>query len=166
MRNSKAGAAGLAAVLAIGLGGTSATAGGAKDHVSGGGSNGAAVDNHFSINALSAADGTDARGKFQFHDTESGPPTERFDADVKCLRVSGNRATVVGQITNSRPNSGFEGRYMIVRLEDNGPPRKGVSTDEITNQLLPAGSQQPACPPPPDLSGNLSHGNITINDAG
>ena len=164
--NCKAGAAGVAAVLAIGIGGATANAGGAKDHVSGGGSNGAAVDNRFSINALSNADGTDATGKFEFHATENGPPTERFDSDVRCLRVVGNRATVVGQITNARPNAAFEGRYVILRLEDNGPPRKGVSTDEITSQLMPAGSQEPACPPPPDLNGTLSNGNITINDAG
>ena len=166
MRNSKAGAAGLAAVLAIGIGGASANAGGAKDHVSGGGSNGSTVDNHFSINALSAADGTDARGKFEFHDTESGPPTERFSADVKCLRVVDNRATVVGHITNARPSSALEGRYVIVRLEDNGPPRKGVSTDEITNAVQPANAPEPACPPPTPLNGSLSHGNIKINDAG
>jgi hypothetical protein len=155
----------MAVLLAIGIGGASATAGGAKDHVRGGGSNGSAVDNHFSINALSAADGSDARGRFEFHDTESGPPTERFDAEVRCLRVVGNRATVVGRITNSRPNEGLEGRYVIVRLEDNGPPRRGESVDEIRNALQPADAPQPSCPPPADIADRgLSNGNIVIDD--
>lgn len=164
MRNSKAGAAAMAVVLAIGIGGASASAGGAKDHVSGGGSNGATVDNHFSIGASSEADGSDARGQFEFHAAESGPPIHRFNADVRCLRVAGNTASVVGQITRDKEGA-REGRYVIVRLEDNGPPRKGVSTDEIFNAVQPANAPEPACPPPGPLNGSLSQGNITINDA-
>jgi hypothetical protein len=152
--------------LALGITGATANAGGSKDHVSGGGSNGNPVaDNHFSISAQSESDGSDARGKFEFHDTESGPPTERFDAEVKCLRVSGNLATVVGQITKARPNSALEGRYVIVRLEDNGPPRGGQSRDEIRNLILGANAQEPACPPPADIEDRgLSNGNILIKD--
>ena len=155
-----------AAFVSLAVAGTAgAWAGQAHDHVAGGGSNGARVDNHFSISAHSEADGTDAKGVFEFHDTESGPPTERFTADVVCLRVAGNRATVVGQVRQSK-DSIAEGRYVRVRLEDNGPPRRGESADEIRNQLFAPGAQQPACDAPADIPPRgLSHGNIVVDDA-
>ena len=152
MRNGKAGAAGMAVLLAIGVGGASATANGAKDRVSGGGSNGHPVaDNHFSISALSDPDGTDARGRFEFHDAESGPPTERISGEVKCLRVVDNRATAVARIERDNV-ANREGRYVILRMEDNGPPRRGVSPDEIRIETLAAGARQPPCPPPADIA--------------
>ena len=157
----------VAALVSLAVAGTAgAWAGQAHDHVAGGGSNGnPAADNHFSISARSGAEGTDANGVFEFHDTESGPPTERFTADVRCLRVAGNRATVVGQVRQSR-NSLGEGRYVRVRLEDNGPPRRGESVDEIRVQPFPPGAQQPACVAPADLgTRGLSNGNVVVDDA-
>jgi hypothetical protein len=160
--------AGSAATVILATGtATTATAGQPFDQVAGGGSNGhPTADNHFSIEAKSNADGSNPSGKFEFHATENGPPVERFDADITCLRVSGNKATVVGQITRNRNNGNLAGRYVIVRITDNGPPVGGVSTDEIRNAVQPAGATRPECPPPAEIEPRgLSNGNIVVQDA-
>jgi hypothetical protein len=166
VRNVKAGVAAATALLVLGVGASSASAK-PFDSVVGGGSNGnPTADNHFVFAAKSDADGSDPRGFFAFIDTQSGPPTEYLQADIRCLRVSGSLATAVGQIVRNRNNGNLAGRYMIVRLEDNGPPRGGDSDDEIRNALLPVGAPEPACPVPADIPDRgLSHGNIVINDA-
>ena len=137
------------------------------DSVVGGGTNGNVLTNaHFSINAKSGPTGDDARGKFEFHITEQQPgPTTRFAADVRCLRVNGNKATTVGQITSARPES-LVGRFVIVRAVDNGPPVKGDSQDDIFNSVQPANAPEPPCPDPLDVAPRgLGNGNIHITDA-
>jgi hypothetical protein len=147
---------------------SSASAGGwsppPTDTVYGSGNNNhPTVENGFSIAAGSLADGTKARGFFEFHGLTN--PRDVIIADIKCLAVSGRFATVVGRILYNRNTAGSNlvGRYHIVRLEDGGPG----SQDEIRNQLLPPGTPQPACPTPADItpSRGLSSGDITITDS-
>ena len=155
------------AVVSVALAAGGAGAAPPFDHVVGGGQNNppSGAINHFSLNAKSGPNGEDATGKFEFHDTRN-PPTERFDADIRCLRVAGNRATMVGEIVRNRNNGALAGRYVIVFVEDNGPPTGGVQRDTIRNALQPANAPEPSCPPPNDLpDGGTSAGNLTVRDA-
>jgi hypothetical protein len=172
--NCKAGVVGMAAILAIGLGAAPAHAGGKKGHddkkdfVLGAGTNGGQPDNHFAVGAASDSDGSDARGHFGFLDLTQGPPFAAFAGNIKCLRVQGNRATAVGQITRDNFNRGIVGRYILLRFEDNGRPRYGRSQDHYFNKVQPAGIPQPPCPPPMDLTPEEGHpitsGDIVVHD--
>jgi hypothetical protein len=82
---------------------------------------------HFSAVGGPGTAGGGATGTMLYLDNRpGGAPT--IVADVKCLFVSGNRATVVGLITGSSippPEAGSVGDHMTFFVEDNGSPGAG-----------------------------------------
>src|SRR3954447_17867076 len=123
-----------AAIIAAGaLLPSGATADGAnsnapQDFVVGGGENNplTAPVNHFAISAHSGPAGENPWGEVHFLNTSTGPPQERFNGPVVCLRVSGNIASIIMRFRttkNQPPNQGFVGDLIFV--QDNGAPMNG-----------------------------------------
>ena len=135
-----------------------------KDRVQGSGENANVVQNRFEINAQSEPDGSDPKGQGGFFAT----PDFKFKGEVVCLRVSGNRASVVVRFehTKNQPPQ-FGGDVMF--LEDNGKSPGPPSPDFITNaRLTPAQTdafEANGCPPPIHPTTPVASGDIKIDDA-
>jgi hypothetical protein len=152
-----------------------AGAAGSKDRVNGGGELRTAPPgssnppNHFSINAQSNPDGTDAFGILHFTSAQQGL---RFDADILCLRVVGNRASILARFrhTKNEPPR-LDGGGIVVFVEDNGNPQPGgQSSDRHQNTRLSAPRfdlmVQMGCPDPTLASlVQQLRGNIHVTDA-
>lgn len=152
-----------AAVAAIGAPGVGATAG---DSVHGGGElppTAQGCENHFAVNARSDADGTNPRGILHFTDANCG---RFFDAEIVCVRVSGNRASVLAELRHNRGDPRFSG--LLAFFEDNGTPKGGTPPDRQQNERLTpeafAARVALGCPPPIQPRTQLVHGNLTITD--
>jgi hypothetical protein len=136
------------------------------DHVVGGGQNNPPAGSniaHFQINVKSGPNGEAPKGSFSFKRTDGGPPNESYSATVTCLRVQGNLAFVVGQVTKSKdkPNTPV-GDFQFALLKDvgNGPS----SDDEIQNGGYTGDPY--TCPSPTEPRPEaVTHGNIEISDA-
>jgi hypothetical protein len=134
-----------------------------KDRVQGSGVNGSLVPNRFEINAQSDPDGSNPQGQGGFADT----PDFKFKGEVVCLRVSGNRATVVVRFehTKNQPPQ-FGGDVMF--LEDNGKLPGTDSPDFITNaRITPAQTDAFAangCPATIHPTTPVASGDIKIED--
>ena len=119
--------------------------------------------NHFAVNARSDADGTDAKGVLHY---QAANCKAFFNADVVCVRVAGNRASVVAEFRNNRGDPAFEG--LLAFYEDNGQPEGGVSSDFQQNVRLNAAQlaarQALGCPPPIHPFTRLVRGNLVITD--
>jgi hypothetical protein len=147
-----------------------ATAGGSnsnapQDFVVGGGENNPLIApiNHFAISAHSGPNGENPFGEAHFLNTTTGPPVERFNGPVVCLRVSGNLASIIMRFRNTanQPPQ-FVGDLMFV--QDNGDPVNGQPVDQVRNMRIT--SIPPTCPPPvPPGTLPLTHGNIQVHDA-
>ena len=145
-----------------------------QDYVVGGGQNNPAngPTNHFAISAHSDANGDNPFGQGLFVDTASGPPIHAFMGDVVCVRVDGNRASVLLAIDHSlnQPAALDDGGDLMF-FEDNGDPVNGQSPDLMINQRLNATQLQAqeaaGCPAPKAISPDrtLSAGNIVVHDA-
>src|SRR4051794_92554 len=91
-----------------------------RDFVSGGGQNNPpepAPVNHFAVNGRSDSDGANPFGEAHFIDTVN-QPNRRFNGEVVCVNVQGNRATVVFQFRNTlNQPPGFENGWDIMYVE-------------------------------------------------
>jgi hypothetical protein len=153
---------GLAVVLPSG-----ASSDSSKDKIKGHGENNPPVApiNSFSVEAESGPSGEDPKGRIKFKSVNLDPK-KQFTADVLCLRVEGNKATLVGLIEKDKNNPSVLDRYIVVFAEDLGDPPGKETVDRIRNGILPEGSPQPDCPPPvtPPVD-ELTKGDIRITDA-
>jgi hypothetical protein len=161
----------LAATLAICLGAvvpavvSAVAVGAAQDGVSGAGwLGGPGPANHFEISAKQMPDGT-AKGQVRF----KSEIKNAFDADVICLRVVGNRASILAALDNPG-NPRFDGGGFLMYLEDNGNGQSGVRDRQRNTRLTETEfeiARQAGCPDPTlaMLGRFLERGNITVRDA-
>jgi hypothetical protein len=124
----------------------------------------AASENHFAFSAHSGPQGEDPKGEAHFHDntTKDGTPARRFQGDVTCLRVSGNRATFVVDFRKLKNRSG-DG--VVITVEDNGNPAGPASPDRIG--VRDFNGAPPPCPDPAlsPANGVVTRGDIDVRDA-
>lgn len=115
----------------------------------------------FHINAKSGPNGEDPQGKFSFK-RKDGAPNEKFTAEVTCVNVQGNLASVIGYVTKTKNDPFPAGKYYLVRLKDDG---KGEFTmDEIQNG--PYVGDPYTCPTPIEPRPEaITKGDIKITDA-
>jgi hypothetical protein len=80
-----------------------------------------AIDLEIHVNAKSGPSGEDAQGHFFIRQQPGFVFTELdIRGEVTCLNVQGNRATVGGEITESKVDPTFEGLGVLVYVEDRG----------------------------------------------
>ena len=141
------------------------SAGAPFDHVVGGGQNNppsTAPVAHFQINAKSGPNGEDPEGFFSFKRTVDGPPTEEFTAEVTCLNVQGNLATVVGHVQRTKDDTFPADRYYLVRIKDMG---QGKNTEDRVGNSLYLGDPT-KCPSPIEPRAEVvTSGNVDVFDA-
>ena len=137
-----------------------ATADSPYDYVTGGGwvvPWNAHADAHFAFTAHNGTSGVTGRMQLRFTYDE-GTPDEQYSAEVICLTVVGNEATLSGVITRVvNPTSGLqEGDQLTFQVTDNGQPGSLVP-DEFAEH---SGGQ-----PCPSLGGGqfVTQGNINVN---
>lgn len=112
------------------------------------------------INAISDADGSNARGHFYTRQSPNAPILDEV-GDVTCLNVSGNRATVGGRIDRSKlPGFPGEGSGMLFLVVDNGEPGDMDAWLGSFTGLPPT-----VCPPPGTYAFPHDHGNFVVQDA-
>ena len=131
-----------------------------RDVVKGSGVNDPPNGNYakFKINTKSDADGSDPDGKAGF-DLLEGP--NKFTGAVQCLKVVGNRATIVITL-DKRRGVGEQFTHDILWIEDNGKPVKGEPVDYVRNSLR---KSEPSCDEPFERADNkLSKGNVKVVD--
>ena len=125
---------------------------------------GGGPNNQFHVNAQSGADGSNVKGQVQIK-VKGGDPTG-FKADVTCLRVEDNRATVVARFTKATNQGNREG--VILEVVDNGKLPGPPSPDQASN-VRTFGSQldnaEAACLAPPLNVGTPVKGDIKVRDA-
>jgi hypothetical protein len=124
-------------------------------------------ENHFAVNARSGPNGESPTGVLHY---TAANCTGFFKADVICVRVVGNRATVLGEFTHTKfENPTFEDGGVLAFYEDNGNPGKnGISPDRQQNTRLTAAGLAAqkllGCPAPIEPRTQLTHGNLQIDD--
>jgi hypothetical protein len=118
-------------------------------------------NNTFIVAALSDADGSNARGFVKIKD-----PDQSFTAKVVCLRVSGNRATLLADVVKQVGRPDLVGGGVEVRLADNGRNGQPVK-DEFSNTTYgqaawqvrrPLGCLPPLAPMSPIIRGEIKVG--------
>ena len=149
-------------------------AAGPGDSIHGGGfiSPPASCPSHFAVNARSGPAGEDPDGRLHYASasgTATCPKSAFFNADVVCLRVDGNQATLLAGLDKTKNGPPrFEGGGFMAFYEDNGNPKGGEPLDRQQNtRLTPeqfAVQQALGCPPPIEPRTTLIHGNIHIRD--
>ena len=154
-----------AAVAIVGPAMGGATAG---DSVHGGGQLPRTVGgcvNHFAVNARSDADGSNPTGLLHYEDANCG---NYFDAEVFCLRVVNNRASIIAEFRhNNSLGQNFSG--ILAFYEDNGTPtNSGRPADFQQNMRLTpvqlAIREAQGCPTPIHPATRLVHGNLQVTD--
>lgn len=131
-----------------------------KDYVLGKGQ--ISGNNTFYVAAISDANGANARGFVAVKD-----PDQYFVGRVVCLRVSGNRATLLADIVKQRGRPDLVNGGVEMRLEDNG--RNGQpAPDEFSNTTYGPTAWQVrrplGCLPPTDPMSPIISGEIKIGD--
>jgi hypothetical protein len=119
--------------------------------------NGSSFD--FTATGGPGATGGGATGSMTYQQVQGNHTVE---ADVRCLFVSGNRATVVGLIVASTITSGVGsvGNHMIFFVEDNGTPGAGV--DEWSAFF--GGASETDCRQFVDLANPILTGEIVVSE--
>jgi hypothetical protein len=144
-----------------------------KDSVQGAGQvltapgDGSVPNNRLEVTAKSGPAGEDPQGKVSFKALADKPA---FSGDVVCLRVEGNRATILFSLDKTKEGpERFEDGGALVFIEDNGNPSGGVSPDRQRNfRLTPVqfeAQKLAGCPAPISPTRNLESGNLTVRDA-
>jgi hypothetical protein len=168
------------ALVGVVLTGVAATAGavpsnesGNKDSVHGAGQiltapgDGSVPNNRINVTAKSGPSGEDPDGKVSFKALADKPA---FSGDVVCLRVEGNRATILFSLDKTKQGPPrFEDGGAIVFIEDNGNPSGGESPDRQRNFRLTeeqfAIQRAAGCPEPITPMRELESGNLIVRDA-
>jgi hypothetical protein len=112
----------------------------------------------FHVDAKSAADGSQAQGKM-FLQEKNFPIDQSFQADVTCLNVVGNSASIGGEVTRSNNPGIPEGSGVQAFVTDNGEPGD-------QDRYFGAFTESPpeVCPPPnPRIASEK--GNFVVHDA-
>ena len=134
------------------------------DHVTGHGVLVSTSENHFAFSVHSGPQGSDPKGHVHFFDntTRDGTPKRRFQGEVTCLRVAGNRATFVVVFTHLKNR---DGDGTVITVEDNGNPTGQTSVDRIGLSGFDGAS--PGCPNPALslANGVVTQGDIDVRDA-
>ena len=112
------------------------------------------------VNAISNADGTDARGRLWY--TADAPGFEFNEAgEVTCLRVQGNNATVGMRIDRSKlPGLPGEGNGFVFYVSDFGEPG-----DMDSHLDVPMTTPPTVCPAPIVFAYPQKSGNFVVQDA-
>jgi hypothetical protein len=111
------------------------------------------------VNAKSAPDGSQAQGMMF---VRSKGPIDDIDvnADVTCLNVVGNSATIGGEVTRSNHPAFPVGSGIVIDVTDNGEPG-----DQDAWLLSPERTPPEICPEPIPLTREESRGNFVVHDA-
>jgi hypothetical protein len=144
-----------------------------KDSVQGAGQiltapgDGSVPNNRINVTAKSGPSGEDPQGKVSFKALADKPA---FSGDVVCLRVEGNRATILFSLDKTKEGpERFDDGGALVFIEDNGNPSDGGSPDRQRNFRLTqeqfAVQQAAGCPAPISPMRELESGNLTVRDA-
>jgi hypothetical protein len=140
-----------------------------NDFVVGGGQNNPPEPspiNHFAVNGKSDSDGSNPFGEAHFTATVVDP-NKKFQGDVVCLNVVGNRAIVVFTFTHTKNQPpAFQDGWDIMYVEDNGEPNGGQSPDFVANDLHPSTDPVADCHTAifRRALNPLSSGNIQVHD--
>jgi hypothetical protein len=115
------------------------------------------------VNAMSAADGSQAQGKMFVQSKGNLPATNDvdFQADVTCLKVVVNSASIGGKVTRSNSPDVPVGAGVQIFVTDNGEPGDQDSFLGSDTETPPV-----VCPPPPPPTNtNSEKGNFVVHDA-
>jgi hypothetical protein len=119
-------------------------------------------NNIFHVAAMSDGDGSNSKGFVRIKD-----PDQSFTARVICLRVSGNRATLLGDIIKQKGRPDLVGGGIEVRLADNGKHQSPVN-DEFSNTTYGQAAWQVrrplGCAPPLSPMSPIIRGEIKVAD--
>ena len=119
--------------------------------------------NDLTVVAHSGPNGGNPGGSLSYDDNECA---RYFIGDVSCLRVEGNRASIVAEFRQNEADERFAG--LVVFYEDNGPPVNGTPADFQQNRRLTssqlAKQQAKGCPAPIHPVTRLTQGNLKIRD--
>ena len=125
---------------------------------------GGGPNNQFHVNARSNPDGSDAEGHVMI-EVKGQNPTG-FKADVTCMNVVGNTATIVARFTRATNQGNREG--VILKVTDNGKTPGPPSPDMASNVRAADGqldAAEVACEAPPLNVGTPVQGDIKVRDA-
>ena len=125
---------------------------------------GGGPNNQFHVNAQSDPDGSNVKGQVQIK-VKGGDPTG-FKAEVTCMRVTGNTATIVARFEKATNQGLREGVILVVT--DNGKQPGSASPDTASN-VRTQGNQldvaEATCTAPPLNVGEPVKGDIKVRDA-
>ena len=118
----------------------------------------------FAFSATAAFNDTGARGSVQL-DTANGATEETFYGDVTCLRVVGNMASIVGNITNVSPPAAVYSsfRSFIIQTSDGG--KFGTTADTVTYGFSTSVAAPDGFCPTPTVGFPITTGDVVITDA-
>jgi hypothetical protein len=144
-----------------------------KDSVHGAGQiltapgDGSVPNNRINVTAQSGPSGEDPQGKVSFKALADKPA---FSGDVVCLRVEGNRATILFSLDKTKEGpERFDDGGALVFIEDNGNPSGGSSPDRQRNFRLTQAEftvqKAAGCPAPITPVRELESGNLIVRDA-
>jgi hypothetical protein len=119
-------------------------------------------DQHFAINARSGPNGENPDGTMHITSAKCG---NDFKANVICVRVVGNQASILAAYDRTTVPR-VEGGGERVFLEDNGNPQGEADRQQNTKMTEAefAVQRMLGCPPPIEPRTPLENGNIVIND--
>jgi hypothetical protein len=128
---------------------------------------GSVPNNRLNVTAQSGPSGENPKGKVSFKALADKPA---FRGDVVCLRVVGNRATVLFSLDKTKEGPPrFENGGGLMFVEDKGNPVGGVPVDEQRNMRLTEEEfeeqRNEGCPPPEDPTRPIVRGNLHVRDA-
>ena len=118
-------------------------------------------DSDVRVESSSEADGSDQRGNYLVR--VGSPEPLGFSGSVTCLRVTGNRALVGGQVDTSQTRSPPEKSGVFIEIEDNGEPGEGRDRVQIQPVTAPPASCLDA--PPRGGGSMITSGNYVVHDA-
>lgn len=133
---------------------------------------GAQGDVKFEVGASRAFAEVEATGAVTLKRTfGAGDEEDVLHGDVRegCLRVLGNRATVIGRVPPNEARVASDGtiqEFVVLRLEDNGNPIGGDPVDHAVALFTNAAIAEALCAVPPSpVARPLTVGNFVISDA-
>jgi hypothetical protein len=140
-----------------------------KDRVIGSGFIGSVeAPNQFNINAQSGPNGEDPKGTAHYHQPQADNPM--FLGKVVCLRVQGNRASLIIEDQVERNQGRFSGGGgAVIFVEDNGKSPGGPPVDRQQNRRIAPEDFDAVvaqgCPEPMEPRTLLLQGDIQVDDA-